>query len=127
MFASDLNAIIDAWRQRPLAYGSADCCQFIGECALAATGTDYREAFPAYASEEEALTLIAEYGDLVGLVTHAFGEPVHRSRARIGDPVVTVIDGRQVAGICLGVTVAVPGPTGLVFSSMADAIAAWKL
>jgi hypothetical protein len=127
MFASDLDAIIDAWRHRPLVYGSADCCQFIGECALAATGTDYRSAFPAYSSEAEALALISEYGDLVGLVTHAFGEPMHQSRARIGDPVVTVIGDRQVAGICLGVTVASPGPTGLVFTSMADAIAAWRL
>lgn len=126
MLPSELEAVIEAWRRRPLAYGTADCCQFIGECVLAKTGTDYRSLFPAYATEEEALALIATYGDLVGLVSHAFGEPLHTSKAHIGDPVVFEIEGRQVAGICVGVRVAAPGPDGLKFYPMTLAVAAWR-
>lgn len=123
----DLNAVIDAWRQRPLAYGSADCCQFVGECVLAQIGEDRRELFPAYSTEEEANALITAYGDLVALVSAAFGDAVHPAQAHYGDPVVFEIEGRQVAGICLGVSVAAPGPTGLVFASMSLAVAAWRI
>lgn len=123
--SSVLNAVIDTWRRRPLVFGSADCCQFVGECVLAQTGVDYRALFPAYANESEAHQLIASYGDLVGLVSHAFGDAVHPSRARVGDPVVFIDAGRQVAGICIGPHIAAPGPGGLAFALMSDAVAAW--
>jgi hypothetical protein len=124
--ATELATVIDAWRQRPLVYGSADCCQFVGECVLATRGVDYREEFPEYADEAEALGLIASYGSLLALVSDAFGDALHPSRARIGDPVVFEVDGNQVAGICVGVSIAAPSPNGLAFFPMTLAIAAWR-
>lgn len=126
--ATDLNAVIDAWRTREFVYGSADCCQFVGECVLALTGVDHREAFPAYSSESEAAALIAAYGGMTQLVASAFGDPVHPSRAHIGDPVVFEYGGREVSGICIGVNVVAPSEAGgLIFAPMAQAVAAWRL
>jgi len=124
-----LNAVIDAWRQRPLVYGSSDCCQFLAEVILALRNEDLRHLFPAYASQQEAEAIIATHGDMVGVVTHALGEPQEAPiRAIAGDAVVFLDeDDRQVAGVCVGARIAAPGPRGLVFPSMSRAIARWRL
>jgi len=121
-------AVIDAWRARPLVYGSGDCCQFVAEMIVALRGEDLRHLFPAYSSQAEAEDIIAAHGGLVGLVSHALGEPSHPSRAIAGDAVVyQEEDGREVAGVCIGARIAAPGPAGLVFPSMSRAIASWRL
>ena len=61
--------------------------------------------WPRIRSELGADALIAKYGDLVGVLTRAIGEPPNQAELD-GDPCVVDVDGiGQVAGIKYGKTV----------------------
>ena len=91
-----MRAIIDKYAAMPFSYG-ADCCQFVGECVEAVTGTNPAAAF-RYTDEASATELIASYGTLAGLVTAVYGQPYDGHK----DGDITVhdqADGTQVAGV----------------------------
>jgi hypothetical protein len=118
---------IEAARLRPFAWGSWDCCQFVAECTLAISGVDHRDAFPRYADQNEAQTLLADKGGIVGLLSSVLGESKHPAMAQRGDVVVADFGDGMAAGLCVGAHCCAPGPRGLVFRPMTSATAAWPI
>lgn len=122
-----LAAKVEQWRGRALEFGVTDCCQFCADVVLALTGTDHRASFPAYASREEAGTILASRGGMAGLLTSVLGEPKPIAKAMRGDVVAADFGDGLAAGICIGVHCCAPGPKGLVFLPTAYAVAAWSV
>lgn len=127
-----LNALIEARTAVPFRWGTHDCVTLAADCIEAMTGTDpLADLRGRWASEEEAAAELAELGGLVRAVRERFGRAVPPYQARRGDLVIieVAIDGMPVRalGICLGTFAAVPGPDGLQWPNMADALAAWRI
>jgi hypothetical protein len=121
-----VDAALDEAREWPeCTFG---CCDLVGHIALAVSGEDKRELFPAYASQEEADALLAEYGGLAGILTHAFGDPIPVRKALKGDAVLVEIDGQTICGVVLGVNVAIRRVGGgITFCHIRHATAAWSV
>lgn len=99
-----LQKALNDWGRNDFQYGSVDCCQFTAFIVYKITGKNYADGLE-YESELSADALIAKYGDLVGVLTRAIGEPPNKAKSD-GDPCVVDVDGiGQVAGIKYGKTV----------------------
>lgn len=129
---------VDAWqealerefaqaRDRRFRWGVHDCCQFAARCAKAVTGRDRRYRFPRYRNEAEALKLIAKFTDMQGLLTRAFGDPVHPSRANDGDIVLIDMGRGLQPAVCRGLECFAPGARHLEHRRTLDAVAAWNI
>jgi hypothetical protein len=107
-------------------WGRHDCCQFVAAAAAAVSGIDRRDRFPRYLSKASAEAILAECGGYAGLLTRAFGESVHQSRAAAGDVVLVDMgkNGLQPA-VCMGLNCYAPGRVGLEHRPTASAVAAW--
>lgn len=123
-FHAELEASLDV----PPAFGTNDCLQFCARCILAMTGEDPAAQFGAYNSELGAAQLMAEYGGVSGILTHAFGEPVCPNWARSGDVITATIEGLETAGMCNGTTCAfVRVPQGLWYASRECIEKTWRI
>lgn len=81
-------------------YGSMDCCQFAAKVAHEITGVDYSQGFK-YASEQEAQSIILEYGGFEEMVSGILNkQPTSIDNLQHGDPVL--VDFPHV-GLLLGV------------------------
>ncbi len=99
-----LQKALNEWGRNNFEYGSVDCCQFTAFIVYKITGKNYADGLE-YESELGADALIAKYGDLVGVLTRAIGEPPNQAESD-GDPCVVDVDGiGQVAGIKYNETV----------------------
>lgn len=84
----------------PFEWGSLDCCQFAAKVAERITGVDYSTGFD-YWSEKSAETIIENFGDLTGLVTHILErDAVELGALEVGDPCLVRI---PIQGDLLGV------------------------
>lgn len=126
-WADRMAEFVEAARTRPFEWGTWDCCQFAAEAVLALTGADHRTAFPTYASEQEALDLIAGHGGLESLLSTVLGDSKPPARAQRGDIVLADFGDGLAAGLCLGVSCCAVSPRGLVFKPTRIATAAWSV
>lgn len=117
-----LFAKVEEHRTRPLEWGVWDCCQFAAECVLVQTGVDHRAAFPLYASETEALEIVADHDGMGGLLSSLFGPPIPVARAMRGDLLELPLN---ICAVCLGVMCAATAPEGLRFTPTSEALAAY--
>ena len=81
-----LQQALNEWGRNSFKYGSVDCCQFTAFIVYKMTGKNYADGLE-YESELGADALIAKYGDLVGVLTRAIGEPPNEAKSD-GDPCV---------------------------------------
>ena len=103
-----------------------DCCQFTAFIVYKITGKNYANGLE-YESELGADALVAKYGDLVGVLTRAIGEPPNQAESD-GDPCVVDVDGiGQVAGIKYGETVICLLQKGFIRLPDNLIIAGWNL
>ena len=108
-------------------YGSFDCCEFVREVAKEFRGED-----PAphlyYEDEAGALQIIQEHGDLSGLMTSIFGDPIAPEDAEVGDALKMDL---PKAGVIMGVKVPdgalVPVMRGLWKVPARYALEAWRI
>ncbi len=70
-------------------WGVADCCQFVNRYYRAVTGKDVAGAFQ-YASQAQALRIVAEHGGLKTLLTDVLGPSDEESHP--GDVVLVRLD-----------------------------------
>lgn len=127
-----LNALIESRTFVPFGWGTQDCVTLAADCIEAMTGTDPLMSLRGrWSSQEEAAAVLAELGGLVHAVRDQFGQAVPPTMARRGDLVIVEVAGEsgpvRALGICLGTFAAAPGPAGLQWPSMADALAAWRV
>jgi hypothetical protein len=123
-----LYAAIDAAREREAQFGVHDCLQFPAFCIEAITGVNPAAQFGEYRTEEGAAKLMAQFGGVSGILTHAFGEPVAPNQARVGDAVTLTFDGLETGGVCNGTTIVFCAkPRGLGFLSREMIQKAWLI
>jgi hypothetical protein len=122
-----LAAVVEEWRHRPFAYGSADCFQWTAAAVQAVTGIDYRDRFPNYGTALGAGRILCRVDGVAGLITSILGPPKPVAYATEGDVVAGEFGEGMTAGVCLGVHCASPGPGGLVFRRTASATTAWSI
>lgn len=121
-----LQKALNEWGRNSFEYGSVDCCQFTAFIVYKITGKNYADGLE-YESELGADALIAKYGDLVGVLTRAIGEPPNEAKSD-GDPCVVDVDGiGQVAGIKYGETVICLLQKGFIRLPDNLIIAGWNL
>lgn len=123
----ELVAVLLRWRPRERVFGQTDCCQFVGDVVLAMTGTDYRDRFPIYATEEEAAQILAAHGGMVGLLSSVWGPPKPAREATIGDVVSTDSPEGGGAGIHLGDCYASMTARGFAVLNTRGCNAAWSI
>lgn len=123
-----LEAEIESARTRPSVFGTHDCLQFCARCVQAMTGENYAARFPSYDSQEAAQVILDAHGDVTGLLTPLFGEPVAPNLAQCGDVVMAIVKGRETAGMCLGTHCVFPGiAAGLSFRTRECIVHAWRI
>lgn len=128
-----LDAVIDAARDQPFAWGRHDCIIFAAACIRAMTDADPLADLPTWDDRRRAAAVIrgAGKGGLVAAITHTIaphGWPtITPALAGRGD--LVIVRGRQgrFAAIGIGSQVAAPGPNGLALAPMAQAFAAWRI
>lgn len=134
---------VEGRTRRRFAWGRHDCALFAADWVKAATGEDPAAWFRGrYASDAEAAAALVEYlkgrrsprdfsARLEAVATEILGPPLDGVLlARRGDVVGLVDDkGRLMLGVCLGLTVAAPGPRqGLVRARLRDCPGpAWRV
>lgn len=119
--------MIEANRDRPLVWGEWDCCQFAALAVLTMTGVDYRESFPKYEGQIEALRLEAQFGSVEALLSSVLGESKPVAFAKRGDVLAIQTDAGTAAGICLGLMCVTVSVERLQFLRSAQASAAWSI
>jgi hypothetical protein len=116
-----LDAVLDAYRVRPYALGHADCLRLACDAIEALTGESHWHLFRGqYHDELSARRLIGRWGRSWGAAFTAFlgVEPRSPLAARRGD-LVTYVDAQPHLGVCIGAEVALYGPGGLAFATLA--------
>jgi cell wall-associated NlpC family hydrolase len=120
-----LVTLIEARRHRPFVWGENDCALFAADAVVAISGVDLAAAHRGtYSDEAGAVAAVAAAGGMRGLV-----ERLSEKRAGLaqrGDVVIADLEGRETFGIVVGGGFwCAPGPDGLVFRPMAEAVAAF--
>jgi hypothetical protein len=114
-----LAALLADWRQRPFAWGTADCCQFAREAAWRIHGKAVDA--PTYVSERDAVRTLRRLGGYAGLLVAA---GLQRRRAiiaaRRGDFVIFHHEGPGLfdQGIALVTGVQAHAPTAVGIMSI---------
>lgn len=124
----ELQKEFDAAYGRRFRWGYHDCCQFVARCAAAVSGYDGRILFPRYTTRAAASALLEAEGGMRRLLIRAFGEPVHVSRAHVGDIVLINQHGRgEQPAVCMGRECFAPGAKRLEPWPTSKASDAWLL
>jgi len=129
-----LDAVVEAARHRPFAWGTHDCITFAAACIQAVTGVCSIAALQPWHDWHEARAVI-RYLDgrqrlrmAIGriMADHGWPEIAPRQAGR-GDLSVAAGDKGIFAAICLGPVLAAPGEEGLALVPASRAIAAWRI
>jgi hypothetical protein len=112
---------LESRRHMPFAWGSNDCALFAADNVLNLTGIDYAEGLRSYDDAQGAATLISKAGGLASFAKYLPQKPV--GLAQRGDIVLALCDGRETFGVVMPDNKWVaPGPDGLVFRDMTEAL-----
>lgn len=122
-----LHEQINIFQHKPFAWGSHDCCTFAADCILAMTGTDVMAGQRTYKSQAGANRKMKVAGGMAPLIDGLLDTPIDPAFAQRGDVVCFRSPLGDAAGICMGVTIAAPGPLGVFYSPMAQAYQAWRV
>lgn len=119
-------AFVESRRHTPFAWGSNDCALFAADGIEAMTGVDLAKEWRGYKSERGALSRIKKAG---GMRAFASGlSEKHVGLVQRGDVVLALIEGRETFGLALGNGFyCAPGPEGLAFRPMSEAIAVFAV
>jgi hypothetical protein len=119
---------IEERRGAPFGFGCNDCCLFAADAVQRMTGKDFAEEYRGYETPLEAARLLERHGGVCSIAQDFLGESIAPEFAQRGDVVAVLTDdNRKALGICLGENYAGPGPRGLVFRPMAEAVMAWRV
>lgn len=121
-----LDAFIEQRRRTPFAWGVHDCCQFAREGVRALTGVDPAKGWGLrrYTTAKGAASTLKRLGGVAAIPERAGCMRLPRvALAQRGD----IVEREGVLGICVGAHVAMPGATGLIFTSLLDCTSAWRV
>lgn len=123
-----LGALVSQRLPQPFAWGSNDCILFAADAVLACTGVDLAADMRGrYATEADALALLAQHGGPVALAVARLGRVVPVDLAQPGDIGVASIAHQHRLAVCGGGHFLAPGPAGLVSIPHAQVLRAWRI
>lgn len=109
------------------AWGVNDCALFAFDAVEAITGVRHHPHMRAHRTALQGMRQVRSAGGLGAIATAALGEPVAPRMAAVGDMVLVRMGKREALGVCNGVTVAGPGPAGLMQVALSQGLAAWRV
>ena len=126
-----LAEVVAAAMGRHFAWGEHDCALFACDCAAAMTGEDPGLSFRGrYKTARGAAGAIMRYGKVRGieeLALRTLGAPIEPAFARRGDVVLVDTDLGPALGVVTAAGAAFPGPDGLTFLPITEALKAWRV
>lgn len=122
-----LAAEVEAARDRRFEWGMHDCCAFTARCVAAITGRDFLAEFGAYASADEADSMIRQCGGVRRIARACLPHQIDVLFAGRGDVVLRETEDGDALGICLGAQCAFASVKGVVFHPVAECAAAWRV
>ncbi len=117
-------------RHVPYAYGHNDCCTFVRDAVIALTGTDVMPGVepPTSRIAGARFLLAGGYGDVEGLATKIFGQPLGAPGfAGRGDVVSFEADDEMHLAVSIGVMAATPALEGLAWVPLEIWRNGWKV
>jgi hypothetical protein len=114
-------------RNEPFAWGSNDCCLFAADAVIAITGDDPAKDLRGYSTALQAARIVKAHGGMAAFASSRLGPQISPLMANVGDVVLVDIDGRDALGVCNGMSILGPGPSGLVAHGIGFAKAAWRI
>lgn len=127
-----LDEFIADKRGRPFVWGGNDCCTVAADWVREKTGKDPMHELRGLTSPLLAMRRLRDLGGFRAAASARLTE-IPRFMALPGD-VCLVHSGRRIGrasgysfGICTGRLIAAPGPDGLVFGPITEAVAAWRV
>ncbi|WP_300009666.1 hypothetical protein [uncultured Roseobacter sp.] len=120
--------VCHAWRDRPFAWGSADCLHFCIACERAMTGASVLDGFPNYRTERGGYRHMRKMGfrDIPSFIDSKFSR-VPVAAARRGDWVMLAQKTGPAFGVVVGRDVAVMSETGLSYYPALSGGMAWHV
>lgn len=116
---------IESRRERPFIWGQNDCCLFVADWALIATGFDPAQSYRGvYDSAMQAHRIASEHGGVGGLVAHCLAgigaQQIDAAHVTAGDIIIRDSVLGDCAGIVIGQKAAFVGEYGLTFADIHD-------
>lgn len=111
----------------PFLFGKNDCCLFAADCVLAITGEDPAQGLRGtYSTEKEAALLVRKLGGVPSIAKARFGEEILPAFMQVGDVALVKVMGQDMLAVCFGAHLLAPGPDGLVYVPLENALQAWR-
>lgn len=113
---------------RPFAWGTHDCCQFVRDALRLMTGRDI--AIPRYRTERGAVRALELLGGYEGAMAAYGAQPLPGPLlAQRGDVVMVKVDGlfEGALAICTGIAAHSVGPGGLEAAPQSQWLRAWRV
>ena len=121
-------AEVGRWRKAPFEWGVNDCCLFAARCVDAISGSDWvGDLRGCYHDERSALAYIKAEGGVEASVTRRLGASVPRLLARRGDVCLVETPSGHGLAVCVGGSVMIPGPAGLLSQALSTVLCAWRV
>ena len=126
--------VVERFRHARFEWGQIDCRIFAASFVDARCGTDWLRTLdrelPLYHDDFSAVKVVTAAGGWENIVTQFLGAPVPISEAEFGDVILghgnPPLERAAALGICDEEYFMAPGPRGLVWLPMSNALACWK-
>lgn len=119
-------AYIEESRTRPFEWAVFDCCLFAADVVDVVTGSTYRaQLADKYSDETTALAYIDSFGTLEIAISSWLGDSQAPNFAGPGDIVIGDLEGRLIAGVCLGTRCAFASTNGPRYTDRSVISACW--
>lgn len=126
--------VVEKFRNSRFEWANVDCRIFAAAFVDARCGTNWQATLdrelPRYHDDRSAIEVVKAAGGWEQIVTQFLGPPVPVGQAEFGDVVLgranPPLERTVALGICDEELFMAPGPRGLVWLPMANAIACWK-
>lgn len=122
-----LDALVTERLTAPFAWGRNDCALFAADAVQAITGVDLAASLRGYRGPRQALRVLAAHGGVRGIAARALGASQPATDAREGDVALLPVGRREALALVYGGMVVAPGPGGLHWVPLPDALCAWRV
>ena len=122
-----LNAAVSTARARPFHWRAHNCATFAADCVQAMTGAALHACFAELMKSGRRAIANAERLEEHADAILGFERRIPVALAQRGDVVIVRTALPPALAVCMGVSAAAVGPTGLAFVPMGAATCAWRI
>ncbi len=122
-----LDAVVNDARVRPFNWRRHNCATFAADCVEAMTGVSLHERFADCLTSVRRAVLNAEFLEEHADSILGVERRIPVRLAQRGDVVIVRVEPAPALAVCLGISAAAVGPTGVSFVRMEAALCAWRI